>query len=103
MEVIRGKEFTASSAWTGRDIANMNGIKTKLRWTDQPYKWHTNDGEEVFVVLDGIVEMFYKEENIEKSVLLNAGDIFFASVGTEHFAHPRGEARLLVVEDENSA
>lgn len=103
MEIIRGKEFTASSAWTGRDIANMNGIKTKLRWTDQPYKWHTNDGEEVFVVLDGIVEMFYKEEGVEKSALLNAGDVFFASVGTEHFAHPKGEVRLLIVEDEISA
>ena len=102
MEIIRGKKFTASTAWTGRDIANMNGIKTKLRWTDQPYKWHTNDGEEVFVVLDGEVEMFFKEGNVEKSVILNSGDIFFASVGTEHFAKPNGQARLLIVEDENS-
>ena len=102
MEIIRGKKFIANTAWTGRDIANMNGIKTKLRWTDQPYKWHTNDGEEVFVVLDGTVEMFYKESGLEKSVLLNTGDIFFASVGTEHFAYPKGEARLLIVEDEKS-
>jgi mannose-6-phosphate isomerase-like protein (cupin superfamily) len=103
MEIIRGKEFTGSTAWTGKDIANMNGIKTKIRWTDQPYKWHTNNGEEVFVVLDGTVEMFYKEDKLEKSVLLNTGDIFFASVGTEHFASPKGEVRLLIVEDENSA
>ena len=103
MKVIRGKEFTTSSAWTGEDIANMGGIKTKIRWTDQPYKWHTNYGEEVFVVLDGTVEMFYKEENVEKSVLLNTGDIFFASIGTEHFASPQGEVRLLIVEDEKSA
>jgi len=102
MEIIRGKEFIASSAWSGRDIANMNGIKTKIRWTDQPYKWHTNDGEEVFVVLDGVVEMFYKENDEEKSVLLNTGDVFFVSVGTEHFASPKGEARLLIVEHENS-
>ena len=103
MKVIRGKEFTTSTAWTGEDIANMGGIKTKIRWTDQPYKWHTNYGEEVFVVLDGTVEMFYKEENVEKSVLLNTGDIFFASIGTEHFASPQGEVRLLIVEDEKSA
>jgi mannose-6-phosphate isomerase-like protein (cupin superfamily) len=103
MKVIRGKEFTTSTAWTGEDIANMGGIKTKIRWTDQPYKWHTNHGEEVFVVLDGTVEMFYKEENVEKSVLLNTGDIFFASIGTEHFASPQGEVRLLIVEDEKSA
>jgi len=52
--------------------------------------------------LDGVVEMFFKEDKIEKSVLLNAGDIFFASVGTEHVAHPRGEVRLLIIEDEKS-
>lgn len=38
----------------------------------------------------------------EKSVLLETGDIFFASIGTEHVAHPQGEARILVVESEGS-
>jgi mannose-6-phosphate isomerase-like protein (cupin superfamily) len=80
----------------------MNGITTRLHWTDQPYKWHINDGEEVFVVLDGSVEMFYKENGAEKSTLLYVGDIFYASVGTEHVAHPVGVARVLVVESEGS-
>jgi len=66
------------------------------------YEWHINDGEEVFVVLDGIVEMHYKENNIEQFVLLNVGDIFYATVGTEHIAHPKGEARVLVIESEGS-
>ncbi|GEA13757.1 cupin [Alteromonas sp. KUL49] len=98
MEVIRSKEFTASNAWGAKDIANMNGITTRLHWTDKPYKWHVNDGEEVFAVMDGVVEMLYKENNEVKSVTLNSGDIFFASVGTEHVAHPKGQARILVVE-----
>jgi hypothetical protein len=34
--------------------------------------------------------------------LLNPGDIFYATVGTEHVAHPVGEARILVVEKEGS-
>lgn len=50
MEIIRGKEFKSERAWGAKDIANMNGITTRLHWTDQPYKWHVNDGEEVFVV-----------------------------------------------------
>ncbi|MEI5639075.1 mannose-6-phosphate isomerase [Pseudoalteromonas sp. UG3-1] len=72
------------------------------RWTSQPYQWHTNDGEEVFVVLDGMVEMFYKENGVEHSHLSEAGDIFYATVGTEHVAHPKGEARILVVESQGS-
>lgn len=102
MKVINGKKFTASQAWGAMDIANMNGITTRLHWTDQPYVWHINDGEEVFVVLDGVVEMFYKQEGGEHSVLLQVGDIFYASVGTEHVAHPQGEARILVIESEGS-
>jgi len=34
--------------------------------------------------------------------MLEVGDIFYASVGTEHVAHPRGEARVLVVEKAGS-
>ncbi len=62
MKIIRSKTFKADRAWGAKDIANMNGITTRLHWTDQPYKWHINDGEEVFVVLDGLVKMLYKEE-----------------------------------------
>jgi len=102
MEIIKSKAFKADRAWGAKDIANMNGITTRLHWTDQPYKWHINDGEEVFVVLDGLVKMLYKEEGVEKSVLLKTGDIFFASIGTEHVAHPQGEARILVIESEGS-
>ena len=102
MKIIRSKDFTAQKAWEAKDIANMNGITTRLHWADKPYKWHINEGEEVFVVLDGQVEMFYRLDAQEQSVMLNAGDIFYASVGTEHVAHPVGEARILVIEQAGS-
>jgi len=102
MNIIRSKEFTSDRAWGATDIANMNGITTRLHWTNLPYQWHTNDGEEVFVVLDGTVEMKYRINGVEDSTILNTGDIFYASIGTEHVAHPQGEARILVVEAEGS-
>lgn len=102
MKIIRSKAFTAERAWGALDIANMSGITTRLHWTDQPYKWHVNDGEEVFVVLDGQVTMHYREQGEEKQVQLAVGDIFYASVGTEHVAHPQGVARILVIESEGS-
>ena len=102
MQITRSKEFKSERAWGAKEIANMNGITTRLHWTDQPYRWHINDGEEVFVVLDGVVEMFFKENGIEQSEMLETGDIFYASIGTEHVAQPRGEARILVVESEAS-
>lgn len=100
--VIRSRDFTPQQAWQALDIANMDGTTTRLHWTDQPYKWHVNDGEEVFAVLDGVVDMRYREQGEETSVTLEPGDIFFAGIGCEHVAHPRGEARILVVEREGS-
>ena len=69
MRIIKGKEFTAKKAWGAIAVANMNGITTRLHWTNEPYKWHINEGEEVFVVLDGKVEMRYRENDEEKQVI----------------------------------
>jgi mannose-6-phosphate isomerase-like protein (cupin superfamily) len=102
MRFISPKDFTADRAWGAIPIANVNGVTTKLHWTDQPYKWHVNDGEEVFVILDGAVEMHYCDEGREKVKLMAVGDIFYAGLGTEHVAHPVGEARVLVIEKEGS-
>lgn len=102
MKIIHSRDFTATRPWGALDVGKLNGVTTRLHWTDQPYPWHINDGEEVFAVLDGTVEMFYREEEQEKSVILQAGDVFVAEVGCEHSAHPRGEARILVIEKEGS-
>lgn len=102
MNIIRSKDFTGDRAWAALDIANMNGITTRLHWTDQPYKWHVNDGQEVFVVLDGQVEMRFKQDGVAHKTVLQTGDIFYASIGTAHVAHPLGEARILVIESEGS-
>ncbi|KAA8693952.1 hypothetical protein ALP10_200080 [Pseudomonas syringae pv. helianthi] len=102
MRVIRSKDFTATRAWGADDIANMDGTTVRLHWTDQPYKWHVNDGEEVFAVLDGTVDMHYRESGTEHVVTLVVGDVFYAGAGCEHVAHPRGEARILVIEREGS-
>jgi mannose-6-phosphate isomerase-like protein (cupin superfamily) len=102
MRVVKSKDFTAERAWDALNIASMNGVTTRLHWTDRPYKWHTNDGEEVFAVLDGTVEMRYRENGEEKRIQLETGDVFFAEIGCQHVAHPIGEARILVIEKEGS-
>ena len=102
MKVFRGSTFKADRPWGAADIANMGGVTTRLHWTDQPYKWHVNDGEEVFAVLNGRVEMRYRDGGVEHSTILETGDVFHAAVGTEHVAHPIGEARILVIEREGS-
>lgn len=100
--IIRSQDFSAERPWGAQDIAQMNGTSIRLHWTDQPYIWHVNDGEEVFAVMQGTVVMHWREAGEEKQSQLNAGDIFYAGVGCEHVAHPQGEARILVVEKAGS-
>jgi len=102
VNIIRSREFTAERAWDALDIANLDGTTVRLHWTDQPYRWHVNDGEEVFAVLDGAVDMHYREGGEVCIARLHSGDIFHATVGTEHVAHPIGAARVLVIEREGS-
>ena len=102
MTIIRGRDFVADRPWGALLVNEMNGITTRLHWTDAPYRWHVNDGQEVFVVLDGRVEMRHRHEGTEHMTILEVGDIFVASVGTEHAATPLGAARVLVVESAGS-
>ena len=96
------QSFKADQAWGARDIAEIDGATVRLHWTDEPYIWHVNDGPEVFVVLDGLVEMKYKSDGEECSVELAPSDIFFAEPGDEHVAHPIKPSRILVIERKGS-
>lgn len=102
MKVLRAKAFTASRAWDAELVAAIGGATVRLHWTDQAYPWHVNDGQEVFAVLDGCVDMHVRGRDGEQIVTLEAGDVFFAELGMAHSARPRGEARVLVVEQAGS-
>ena len=95
--------YRADCAWGARDLTEIDGATVRLHWADQPYRWHVNDGPEVFVVLDGEVDMRYLRDGREECVRLRRSDIFVADVGDAHVAHPLGEARILVVERKGSA
>jgi mannose-6-phosphate isomerase-like protein (cupin superfamily) len=102
MTVIRSHTFTAQQAWDSLPVASIDGVNVKLHWTDKPYVWHVNDGKEVFAVMDGCVAMHVRTDGVERVEMLNAGDVFYADIGTEHVAHPQGQARVLVIEREGS-
>ena len=95
-------DFTADRAWGARDIAEIEGATVRMHWTDRPYRWHVNDGDEVFVVLDGAVDMHVREAGRESVVRLGPGQFCHAGPGDEHVAHPVGEARILVIEKKGS-
>ncbi|SEQ87545.1 cupin [Microlunatus flavus] len=103
MRFIEASEYTADRAWGATDVTEIDQATVRLHWTDSPYVWHVNDGPEVFVVLDGAVDMHHKtgsgEELVER---LTPGRICLAEPGDEHVAHPAPVARVLVVERRGS-
>lgn len=102
MQKITAKDFTGSLAWDALDIERIGDATVRLHWTDAPYKWHVNDGPEVFVVLDGEVDMHLRQDGVESILRLKVGDIFHAESGGEHVAHPDGAVRVLVIEKAGS-
>lgn len=102
MNFFTPRSYTGTHAWEALPIAEIEGATVRLHYTDAPYVWHVNDGEEVFVVLDGTVVMHYRQNGVEYARRLNPGDICHAAAGDEHVAHPDGIARVLVIEKKGS-
>ncbi|MEV4895999.1 hypothetical protein AB0K48_42210 [Nonomuraea sp. NPDC055795] len=102
MRFIDAPSYTASRPWGALDIAEIDRATVRLHWTDTPYVWHVNDGPEVFVVLDGAVDMRYRRDGEELVERLTPGRVCYAEPGDEHVAHPVPEARILVVERKGS-
>jgi mannose-6-phosphate isomerase-like protein (cupin superfamily) len=95
---IDATEYSAGEAWGALHIATIDQATVRLHWTDKPYIWHVNDGPEVFVVLDGAVDMHYRSDGQEYVERLVPGRVCYAGPGDEHVAHPVPQARILVIE-----
>jgi len=102
MEVIDSHSFRADRAWGSRLLLDTGDHAARMHWTDQPYRWHDNTGDELFVVLDGVVEMHHLEGGKEQVHVLCAGQMALIAAGERHVAHPRGQARILVIERKDS-
>ncbi len=102
MRFVDASAFTADRPWGALHITEIDNATVRLHWTDQPYVWHVNDGPEVFVVLDGAVDMHYRQDGQERVQRLTPGRVCHAEAGDEHRAHPAPEARILVIERKGS-
>ena len=96
------RTWTGDRPWDALDLTAVDDATVRLHWTDQPYVWHVNDGPEVFVVLDGEVDMHYRAGGTEHVQRLVAGWVCAVEPGDEHVARPLGQARVLVVERRGS-
>ena len=104
MQKFDAAELTGPIDWSGPTMTGIGNAVAKLRWINTPFRWHRNTGGELFLVLDGAVDMHVRHGPGAKPevVALSAGQMVLIEDGEEHVAYPRGEARVLVVEQEDS-
>jgi mannose-6-phosphate isomerase-like protein (cupin superfamily) len=103
MQVYDAAALEGPIDWSGPTLPAIGTAVPKLRWINAPFQWHRNSGRELFLVIDGEVDMHVRtgSDAPVEIVELTPGKLVLIEDGEEHVAHPRGEARILVIEQED--
>jgi mannose-6-phosphate isomerase-like protein (cupin superfamily) len=82
--------------WAPRIVARYNDNEVRLVKVEGEFIWHQHeDTDELFLVLDGTLDM----EMRDRTVTLDAGELFVVPRGTEHRPCARnGEVKLLLMD-----
>ena len=85
-----------SDHWAPRIVARYNDNEVRLVKVEGEFIWHSHaDTDELFLILDGTLEM----ELRDRTVMLEAGDLFIVPRGTEHRPCARnGEVKMLLID-----
>jgi mannose-6-phosphate isomerase-like protein (cupin superfamily) len=93
---IPEKLASFSDHWAPRIVARYNENEVRLVKVEGEFIWHSHaDTDELFLVLDGTLDM----ELRDRTVTLEAGELFVVPKGTEHRPCARnGEVKLLLID-----
>ncbi|WP_395377833.1 cupin domain-containing protein [Marinicella sp. W31] len=84
-----------SEHWSPKVIAEMNDYQFKLAKLEGEFVWHQHDDtDEVFVILEGELEIEFKE----KTVHLESGQMLVVPRGVSHRPVARKECHILLIE-----
>ena len=84
-----------SDHWSPKVIAEMNDYQFKLVKIQNDFIWHEhNDTDEVFIVIEGCLKIEFTDKTIE----LNAGEMYVVPKGVQHKPYSEEECKILLVE-----
>jgi mannose-6-phosphate isomerase-like protein (cupin superfamily) len=95
-KVVLSEKFALfEDTWNPRIVAELNGQHVKLARLEGPFVWHHHtDEDELFLVLEGHLTMQLRDRTIE----LDAGELFVVPRGVEHRPVARGHVKILLFE-----
>ena len=87
-----------SDTFSPKIVGELNGQNVMLvRCEGDKIPWHTHDNEdEMFLVLDGILEVMEKD----RTIALHAGEFYIVHRGIEHRVVSKGHVKLMLFEPE---
>lgn len=83
--------------WSPRIVTRVNDYDVRVAKVEGDYMWHVHDDtDEFFLVLDGELRIFLRDDAGERTVVLPRGSVFTVPRGTEHKpSAPTGASILL--------
>ena len=96
---LREKFSSINDHWNPRIAAELNGQYVKLVKFQGPFTWHHHETEdELFMVVKGRFRMEYREDGVEKSELIEPGELIVVPRGVEHRPVADDECEVLLFE-----
>ena len=94
MAFYKMKELIQSVKNDQSDLAlqSLNNDFLKIQYFDHPVDWHTDDRDEFFICLDGLVNFELKDQKH----VLQKGDMIVIEAGIVHRADSNGSVLLSV-------
>jgi mannose-6-phosphate isomerase-like protein (cupin superfamily) len=85
--------------WNPRITGELNGQLLKLVKFQGPFTWHHHEHEdELFLVVKGRFRMDYREDETEREVWIEEGELIIVPRGIEHRPFAETECEVLLFE-----
>jgi mannose-6-phosphate isomerase-like protein (cupin superfamily) len=85
--------------WNPRIVGELNGQYLKLVKFAGPFTWHHHENEdEMFLVVSGRFRMDYRENGVDLSEMIEAGEFVIVPRGLEHCPVAEQECEVLLFE-----
>lgn len=90
---------TFSDLWSPRIVTQFNDYDVRVAKFHGEYIWHSHaDTDEFFLVVDGELTIWLRDDATERSVTLPTGAVFVVPRGVEHKPVALAPASILMIE-----
>lgn len=85
--------------WSPRILTQVNNWDVRLAKLEGTFVWHSHpDTDELFIVLDGNLDIYLRQSGAETVVHLERNDVFVVPRGTEHCPESPDGATVMLLE-----